>query len=798
MTPRNQTECEPTDSGNQDAIRGAHGAVSRRGLRRGSLALTAGLVNLLAACGGGGGASDQDVAAANVAPVAVISTTASGSTFTFDAAQSYDKEGQIDSYEWNFGDGTTATGERISHSFAGLGSYQVTLVVTDSDGSSATTSISVELPSLVIWQPAPGTSWQIQLNGPIDTSFDVAMYMLDLFDTPQASVDLLHQQHRIVICHFSAGSWENWRTDAVAFPADVIGNGVGAPGENWLDIRRLDVLAPLMQSRLDKAVQLGCDGVVPDKVDGFTADTGFALTATDQLDYNRWLSEQAHARNLSVGLKNDLGQVTELVGLYDWALNERCFQFADCDSLLHFTQTGKAVFGIEYDLSTDVFCSEAGQLGFDFVQKQPDLQAWRKACDAQVSNVPPTASFSASTSAQGGGSMDYHAGGSSDDGMIVSYLWDFGDGATSQGSSSVSHTYLADGTYSVVLTITDDGGLSDTFSLPVSVTASSNAPPDAQFTMNTSNGTAPLTVTLDASLSSDNGQIVNYEWNFGGSGATASGRTAMHTYNQAGNYTVTLTVTDDGGLAAATTRQVVVSAAPPASAIWRPAPGISWQWQLTGAIGTSVDVQMYDIDLFDTPMSTIDSLRTQGRVVICYFSAGSWEDWRPDAVAFPAVVKGSSNGWPGEKWLDIRNMAALSPLMQARLDLAVDKGCDGVEPDNIDGYSNNTGFPLSYNDQLTYNRWLANQAHARGLSIGLKNDLEQVADLEPHFDWALNEQCFEYNECDLLLPFVQAGKAVFGVEYSGNTTSFCPAANSMDFDWLKKNLDLDAWRAACR
>jgi hypothetical protein len=86
----------------------------------------------------------------------------------------------------------------------------------------------------------------------------------------------------------------------------------------------------------------------------------------------------------------------------------------------------------------------------------------------------------------------------------------------------------------------------------------------------------------------------------------------------------------------------------------------------------------------------------------------------------------------------------------------------------------------------------------RGLSIGLKNDLDQIPDLVDDFDWALNEQCFEYEECDTLLPFIAANKAVFGVEYEGNTASFCPEANAMNFDWLKKNLDLDAFRVACR
>ena len=237
--------------------------------------------------------------------------------------------------------------------------------------------------------------------------------------------------------------------------------------------------------------------------------------------------------------------------------------------------------------------------------------------------------------------------------------------------------------------------------------------------------------------------------------------------------------------------------APPGS-IWQPAPGTTWQWQLQGEIDTSYDVAMYDIDLFDSPQSLIDELQGDGRAVICYFSAGSWENWRPDAADFPAAVKGRNNGWAGEKWLDIRRLDILGPIMAARLDLAAAKGCDGVEPDNIDGYTNNTGFPLKYAHQLAYNRWLADEAHARGLSIGLKNDLDQIGDLLPYFDWALNEQCFQYDECELLDPFVAAGKAVFGVEYRGNPATFCPALNARGFSWLKLPLELDgSFRLDC-
>ncbi len=237
---------------------------------------------------------------------------------------------------------------------------------------------------------------------------------------------------------------------------------------------------------------------------------------------------------------------------------------------------------------------------------------------------------------------------------------------------------------------------------------------------------------------------------------------------------------------------------PPGADVWRPAPGTSWQWQLQGTIDTTIDAQMYDIDLFETPVSVIDELHAAGRVVICYFSAGSIEDWRPDADKFPAQVIGRPlDGWPGERWLDIRRIELLAPIMEARLDLAVEKGCDGVEPDNVDAYTNDSGFPLTAEDQLEYNRWLARSAHERGLSVGLKNDLDQVAELVDDFDWALDEQCFQYQECDLLQPFIDRGKAVFGVEYQGNPAVFCPQANQRGFSWLKKRLDLDAWRIDC-
>jgi hypothetical protein len=246
--------------------------------------------------------------------------------------------------------------------------------------------------------------------------------------------------------------------------------------------------------------------------------------------------------------------------------------------------------------------------------------------------------------------------------------------------------------------------------------------------------------------------------------------------------------------------------APASTEEWyQPAAGTTWQWQLSGSLNSSYDVAIYDLDLFDTSADQIRDLHTQGRKVICYFSAGSYEAWRTDADQFSEADLGRElDGWPDERWLDIRS-ADVAAVMTQRLDLAVQKGCDGVEPDNVDGYANDSGFDLGPGDQLAYNRLLASEAHARGLAIGLKNDLDQIVDLVDDFDFAVNEQCFQYDECDLLTPFVDQDKAVLQAEYRQNYVDdaaareiLCQDARRRQFSTLILPLDLDdAFRYSC-
>lgn len=238
--------------------------------------------------------------------------------------------------------------------------------------------------------------------------------------------------------------------------------------------------------------------------------------------------------------------------------------------------------------------------------------------------------------------------------------------------------------------------------------------------------------------------------------------------------------------------------APAAPARWQPTPGLLWQFQLSGAYDPRVVADVVEVDGADTPAATVAAIRKSGRKAVCYVSAGSWEDWRADAARFPKRVLGKPlAGWPGERWLDVRRLDVLLPILRARVAGCAAKGFHAVDFDNVDGYANATGFPLAAADQLRFNRALAALAHSAGLAVGLKNDLDQIPQLVADFDWATNEQCFEYDECTLLAPFPAAGKPAVVIEYTTPTARFCPQARLLGLDAMRKKLNLGAWREAC-
>lgn len=239
----------------------------------------------------------------------------------------------------------------------------------------------------------------------------------------------------------------------------------------------------------------------------------------------------------------------------------------------------------------------------------------------------------------------------------------------------------------------------------------------------------------------------------------------------------------------------------PFPAYWQPAPGLAWQWQIDGeSFDTSAEADVYDIDLY-ADQSVIDALHAKGAKVICYLSVGSWEAWRPDANQFPAEVLGNVYaGWEDEKWLDIRQLDVLAPIMRARLDLCKSNGFDAVEPDNMEVTGNDSGFPITEADESRYALWLAEEAHARGLAIGMKNAAHLLPQLLPYFDFIITEDCYVDGWCEEVRPYVQAGKPVYAAEYTDRDIDFaqaCEYFSEAGFDAILKNRDLDAWVEHC-
>jgi hypothetical protein len=212
-----------------------------------------------------------------------------------------------------------------------------------------------------------------------------------------------------------------------------------------------------------------------------------------------------------------------------------------------------------------------------------------------------------------------------------------------------------------------------------------------------------------------------------------------------------------------------------ATSWWTMPQQLTWFWQLQGKIDNSKQVAAYDIDGFENDASEVAALHAQGKRVICYVDVGTAENFRPDYDQFPRSTLGRSNGWPGERWLDIRRLGALAPIMAARFQMCREKGFDAVEPDNMEAFSNRSGFPITAAQQLEYDLWIAGEVHSLGMAVLQKNDGEQSAEQEPYFDGALSEQCNQYRECANFEPYLAAGKPVLNAEYQQKNEKFCPA-----------------------
>ncbi|MFB9375820.1 endo alpha-1,4 polygalactosaminidase [Kineococcus gynurae] len=250
-------------------------------------------------------------------------------------------------------------------------------------------------PSPAWWVPEAGTSWQWQLSGPLDLSLDVAVYDVDR-EVPATVVEQLHERGIRVVCYVSVGTVEDYRDDAAAFPPEVRGEPLPEwPDERWLDVRRWDLVGPPLLRRFDECRDKGFDAVEADNVDAWVNDSGFDLTAEDQLRFVRRLADAAHERGLAFGLKNDLDQVTDLVDDVDFAVVEECARYDECDRLAPLVAAGKAVLHVEYRdgddrLDDEEFCrltdpaADPVFTGISSLLKNLDLDAARTTCPGRA------------------------------------------------------------------------------------------------------------------------------------------------------------------------------------------------------------------------------------------------------------------------------------------------------------------------------------------------------------------------------------------------------------------------------
>lgn len=253
------------------------------------------------------------------------------------------------------------------------------------------------------------------------------------------------------------------------------------------------------------------------------------------------------------------------------------------------------------------------------------------------------------------------------------------------------------------------------------------------------------------------------------------------------------------------------------SALWQPAVGAKWQIVLSNPIDinaknalTPDDAKIWDLDVFDNNATTFKAIQAKGGKVICYFSAGTYENWRPDAGQFPKSDIGKKlPDWNGENWLKTSS-PAVRTIMAARIKMASDKGCNAIDPDNMDGYSNDNGLDLSQNDTIDYIRYLASEASKYNMSTGLKNAGEVISQVLGSVQFSVQEQCVQYGNCGDYMPFIQANKPVFNLEYPASAgpglqatiaDSICSnkgnATIVKGFTNTIKRLALDGWVEYC-
>ena len=510
-------------------------------------------------------------ASSNQSPVAMASANPqSGEApllVSFSSAGSNDPDGSIASYSWNFGDGTSSTSANPTKTYNSAGNYTATLTVTDNLGATgnASLNISVALPNgaqVLTFTPLHDT--QVKSSSPTstygsNTTFRVRtgdpIYNAYLkFDVSGISGIVVSAKLRLFVNDDGTigGTVYAVSNDYLGTSTPWVESGLNwnnAPAISGTPLADIGVATLNTWAEVNVAAAITGNG---------TFSFGINSTSTSSVYYNA-KEMGSNAPQLVIETVPGSGNQSPVANATatpqsgtaplqvsfsssgsndpDGSIASYSWNFGDGTSSTSANPTKTYNSAGNYTAVLTVTDNQ-GATGTDNVAitvNAPSNQApvANAAATPQSGTAPLQVSFSSS-------------GSNDPDGSISSYSWNFGDG-TSSTSANPTHTYNAAGNYTAVLTVTDNQGATGTANVAITVNTPSNQSPVASAAANPQSGEAPLLVSFSSAGSNDpDGSIASYSWNFG-DGNSSTEANPTHTYNAAGNYTATLTVTDNLG-----------------------------------------------------------------------------------------------------------------------------------------------------------------------------------------------------------------------------------------------------------
>ena len=522
----------------------------------------------------------------NSPPVAIIDAdlahVRTWENVTLNASTSFDIDGNIATYMWDFGDGASVKGVNVTYNWSDDGTYTVTLVVTDTAGASGSSTISI----IVDNRPPFAAFVDLEVLTNESAAFDGSMcYDLDGYIADWrwdcgggAVLTTMEASH----------SWSAPGTYVVTLTVkDDDGAGASAAFNVTVANRPPQAHAtasPLEATRSSPVAFNGSGSYDPDgTVVNWTWNFGDGTRAYGPVVVHTFTSYGSYLAILIV--RDDRGSVNS-TGVTITVRNQppdAAIDLAPESALtgVAFTFNGSSSTdpenqALEYQWSfgdgqtttgavvTHSYADDGWYVVRLTVVDQDGASSFTDAV-VTVLNRPPQARASATPmDALTLENVSLTADGSSDpDGRPLWFRWVFGDGWVEYGSTA-THAFADDGTYAVVLTVTDDDGADASANITLTVR---NRTPRAVIAGDASSVVGGL-LHLDGRGSSDpDGRVVEWRWDFGDGSAMGSGQTVNHAYARRGTFNVTLTVVDDDGASAAASRTVTVTNVAPVARI---------------------------------------------------------------------------------------------------------------------------------------------------------------------------------------------------------------------------------------